>query len=96
MTVPNSRPCRAAVIANKLIEDGVCAPEALAEQLVTSVEALRGYCSGQAMPLERQLCLALVLMQLPAPYPRLGFALRGQIQAAMRFDERVKSGELRV
>lgn len=40
------------------------------------------------MPLDRQLCLALVLMQLPA-YARMGFRLRDQVSAAMRYEQHV-------
>jgi hypothetical protein len=96
MTVPLSKASRAATLAKRLIDAGVFSEEVLAQELVTSASALRDYCSAkEEIPIDRQLCLALVLMQLPRPWPRLGFQLRNQIEARMHFEERLVSGEIR-
>lgn len=72
-----------------LIRDGVLSADDLARELVVRLETLESYRSGEApMPLERQLCLALLMTQLSPKYARMGFALRGQVQAAMDFGSR--------
>jgi hypothetical protein len=75
-----------------LLRDGAFTEEELAAAIVISTKTLERYRAGKlSVPLDRQLCLALVLIQLPA-YARLGFQLRGQVEAAMRFEQR--AGEI--
>jgi hypothetical protein len=83
------RPSRAMLLIEKLLRDGTCTEEELATELVISPHALANIRAGKIpIPLERQLCLALWLIQRGPRYARLGYQLRGQIEAAMRFGTR--------
>jgi hypothetical protein len=55
---------------------------------VVSRATLHGYLSGNApIPLERQLCLALFVIERYPEFARLGYQLRGQAAAAIAFRE---------
>jgi hypothetical protein len=82
----NQRLSRSVQLLEMLIRDGVLNEDELARELVVRRETLEDYRSGKTpMPLERQLCLALLMTQLPTKYARMGYALRGQVQAATHF-----------
>lgn len=86
----NSKSSRAVQIIERLVKDGTLGADAIARELVVRPKTLEEYRAGTApMPLDRQLCLALVLMQLPAPYARMGFRLRDQVSAAMRYEQHI-------
>jgi hypothetical protein len=72
-----------------LIRDGMLSADDLARELVVRKETLASYRSGKVpMPLERQLCLALLMTQLSPKYARMGYALRSQVEAATNFGRR--------
>jgi len=61
----------------------------LADALVIKRKKLDAFLSGAVeMPLERQLCLALFVIEHVPTLARLGYQLRGQVIAAIAFQER--------
>lgn len=59
---------------------------AVANELVVPVKALDAFLEGTLpMPLDRQLCLALFVIEKVPALARLGYQLRGQVKAAMAF-----------
>ncbi len=58
----------------------------MARALVISDAALRAYLAGvEPMPLDRQLCLALFVIESIPPMARSGHRLRGQVAASMAY-----------
>jgi hypothetical protein len=85
----NLKPSRSVQLLEMLIRDGVLSEDDLARELVVRPETLRDFRSGEKpMPLERQLCLALLMIGLAPKYARMGYALRGQVEAATHFGSR--------
>jgi hypothetical protein len=85
----SQRQSRAVWLIEKVLRDGVCTEEGLARELVVNQRTLADYRAGDAaMPLERQLCLALFLIQRGSPYARLGYELRAQVTAATHYESR--------
>ena len=83
------RPSRAMWLVEKLLHDEACTEEELARELVIEPRTLADYRAGQVpMPLERQLCLALVLIDRGSSYARFGYQLRGQVAATSAFESR--------
>jgi hypothetical protein len=83
------RTSRALWLVEKLLRDQACTEEELARELVIEPRALADYLAGNVpMPLERQLCLALVLIGRGSRYARLGYQLRAQVAAAASFESR--------
>jgi hypothetical protein len=61
--------------------------ETLAAELVVPVGAIDKFLDGRLpMPLDRQLCLALFVIEKMPALARLGYQLRGQVKAAMSFE----------
>jgi hypothetical protein len=61
--------------------------ETLAAELVVPVVAIDKFLDGRLpMPLDRQLCLALFVIEKVPALARLGYQLRGQVKAAMSFE----------
>ena len=77
---------------NVLLRDTAFTEELLARELIVHPQTIAAYRAGmELMPLDRQLCLALLMMTLPAKYARHGFLLRDQVRAAIQFEERFGS-----
>ena len=75
-------------LIEKILRDAVVSEADLARQLVVSPEMLRAYRAGTAaIPGDRQLCLALVCMELPPKSARLGAQLRNQVRATAAFEQ---------
>lgn len=73
-------------LLRRVIASGWFAPDALARALVMSDEALETYLSGsKPIPLDRQLCLALFVIECMPPLARAGHQLRGQVAAAVAY-----------
>ena len=86
---------RALVLLRKLVATQTYELDALAEALVVKRSALDSYLSGEvAIPLERQLCLALFAVEHVPSLARLGYQLRGQVAAAIAFQERATTTHL--
>ena len=76
----------AAQLLRKVLATGWFAPEALARALVISDAWLEAYVNeSKPMPLDRQLCLALFVIECIPPLARAGHRLRSQVAAAMAF-----------
>lgn len=80
--IPLAKRSRAARLIEQLIGTGMPADE-LATAIVVNDRTLEAYRSGRTkIPLQRQLCLALIGMEQPA-VRRAAFALRAQVEAEM-------------
>jgi hypothetical protein len=76
-------------LLEKLLRDQACTEEDLARELVIGPQTLADYRTGHIpMPLERQQCLALVLIGRGSGYARLGHQLRAQVAAAASYESR--------
>jgi hypothetical protein len=65
----------------------------LATELVVTPHRLDDYLTGnREMPLDRQLCLALLLIERVPALARQGYALRGQVLAAIAYAARQNGG----
>ena len=83
---------RALQLLEKVLTSGVFDEDGLARELVLTPAALKSYRAGRKpMPLDRQLCLALLLVEKVPSLARQGHQLRGQVQAAMAFEARTTS-----
>jgi hypothetical protein len=79
---------RANTLLKRLVAMGWFETAELARELVVSEKALSAFLDEDApMPLDRQLCLALLLIENVPPLARQGHRLRGQIKAAVAFNE---------
>jgi len=77
---------RAIRLLRQLIDSGELDRETLARELVIEPTRLDAYAGGtREMPLDRQLCLALLVIERVPTLAREGHALRGQVIAAMAF-----------
>ena len=86
----NEKLSRAVQLLETLIRDRALTEEDLARELVIRPETLASYRSGEVlMPPERQLCLALLMTQLPGKHARMGHALLGQVRAATHYERRM-------
>jgi hypothetical protein len=83
----DQRRARAVYLLDRLQNTGWFSDVALAEALVVPTDILEAYRSGLIpMPLDRQLCLALFVIEKVPALARLGYQLRGQVQAAVAFE----------
>ena len=81
-------PTRALELLKRLVASAWFDRETLAQELVIPVGALDAYLDeSAAIPLDRQLCLALFVIDRVPPLSRLGQRLRGQVKAAIAFNE---------
>ena len=86
-TRPAGRACR---LLLRLLDEKALSLEELACDLAVTPSVLESYRANQQyMPLDRQLCLALMVIERFPRMARLGHALRGQAIAAIRFNERL-------
>jgi hypothetical protein len=85
----NPRPrSRAAELLQRIVSSGSVDTHALAHSLIVSPAALDSYLHGTVpIPLERQLCLALYVIEHIPELARQGHQLRGQVAAAIAFQE---------
>lgn len=82
--IPLPRRSRAARLIEQLVGSGHISAADLAAAIVVSDRTLAECRSGHArVPLERQLCLALLACELSPLTRRAGFALRAQVEAQM-------------
>ncbi len=80
-------------LLRKLIALESFPPEAIARALVVSEAAMSAYLSeSKPIPLERQLCLALFVIERVPSLARPAHQLRGQVAATMAFLERADQG----
>jgi len=80
---------RALALLRKVVATGSYELDTLADALVIKRKKLDAFLSGAVeMPLERQLCLALFVIEHVPTLARLGYQLRGQVIAAIAFQER--------
>jgi hypothetical protein len=86
---------RALILLRRLVAAGSYELDTLAEALVIKRKTLDSYLSGAIeIPLERQLCLALFVIEHVPALARLGYQLRGQVLAAIAFQERGPTAHL--
>ena len=79
---------RARDLLQKVLSRNEHTPAQLAEILVIPEPLLQRFLIGtQAIPLDRQLCLALFLIEKVPALARAGHQLRAQVLAAVRFTE---------
>ena len=82
------RRTRAVVLLQRILGTRPRDIDAFAEALVVSRATLHAYLSGTlSMPLERQLCLALFVIEHIPTFARQGHQLRAQVAAAIAFQE---------
>ena len=82
--IPRSR---AVHLLTKVLDTPWFDRQTVADELVVPVKALEAFVEGKLpMPLDRQLCLALFVIEKVPPLARLGYQLRGQVKAAMAFE----------
>lgn len=80
---------RAVLLLRRLVELGWFGPDAVARALVVNGTTLDAYLrETEPIPLDRQLCLALFVIECVPPLARLGHQLRGQVGAAIAFQDR--------
>jgi hypothetical protein len=83
----SSRPSRPLVLLRKVIDCGALEPSEVAHALVVSDVELAAYLAGlTAIPLDRQLRLASLVIKAVPSLARLGHQLRGQAAAAVSFE----------
>ena len=92
----NTRLSRAVHLVERLIRDGVVSEDDLARELIVRPQTLSAYRAGTIpMPMDRQLCLALLMIGLSGEYARMGYALRAQLLAATHYELRLdRAGKL--
>lgn len=87
------RTSRAAELLTRLVDTRWFDIQALARELVVPVQIVEAYVSGtMPIPLDRQLCLALFVIENVPPFARQGHRLRGQVEAAVAFRAREAEG----
>jgi hypothetical protein len=80
---------RALELLRRIESSGSVERHALAQALVVRPATLESYLHGTIpIPLERQLCLALYVIEHIPELARQGHQLRGQVAAAIAFRER--------
>jgi len=90
-----ARQTTAAQLLAKLVATGWYDFSELARELVVSEATVSDYVSGERpIPLDRQLCLAVFVIEKVPPLARWGHRLRGQVEASMRFQSRVTETHL--
>lgn len=78
---------RAGTLLKRLIESGAFTIDDMARELTSSLTEVEAYSEGTlAMPLSKQLRLALVIIEQSPRFVRSGHALKAQVAAAMAFE----------
>ena len=87
---------RACLLLQRVVASRDIEIEQLAEELVVSPRLLGQYLCGECeIPLLRQLCLSKLLIERVPRMARQGYALRGQVTAAIAVERKMQAGELR-
>lgn len=87
------KPSRAAQLLSRLSATRWFDLQTLAREMVVPVATLEAYLDGTLpIPLDRQLCLALFVIDNVPPFARQGHQLHGQVQAAIAFQARTAEG----
>jgi predicted transcriptional regulator len=82
------RPTRAAALLARILASRLYDRTELATELAVTPATIDSYLSGKMdMPLERQLCLALFVIEKIPPLTRSGHMLHGQVRAAIAFHQ---------
>jgi len=86
--MPSNGPrSRAVHVLKKVLDTRWFDREMLAAELVVPVDMIDKFLDGSLpMPLDRQLCLALFVIERVPTLSRLGYQLRGQVKAAASFE----------
>lgn len=80
--IPVGKRSRASRLVEQLVGSGAFSESELADAIVVTRETLESYRSGRVkIPLERQLCIALLAIERAPAARRAGFALRAQVEA---------------
>jgi len=78
---------RAVRLLERVLATGLYEHAAIADELVVSPQRLDRYLSGNlSMPLDRQLLLAVFIIEKIPALKRMGYQLRGQVTAAIAFE----------
>ena len=84
-----ARTSRAVQLLKRVMATRWYDPEVMASELAVTVGTLEGYLNEtMAIPLDRQLCLSLFVIQNIPPLSRAGYQLRGQVQSAVNYQAR--------
>lgn len=87
------KPSRAAQLLSRLSATRWFDLQTLARELVVPVATVEAYLNGTLpMPLDRQLCLSLFVIDKVPALARQGHQLHGQVQAAIAFQARSAEG----
>jgi hypothetical protein len=87
------KPSRAAQLLSRLSATRWFDVQTLARELVVPVATVEAYLNGTLpIPLDRQLCLALFVIDNVPALARQGHQLHGQVQAAISFQARAAEG----
>ena len=82
------RPPRALELLRKVLATGSVDSDRLVQAFVVSRETFESYLSEDVLiPLDRQLCLALFVIEHLPGLSREGHRLRGQVAAAIAFEQ---------
>jgi hypothetical protein len=85
----------AATLLRALLNSGACSPDQLASELAVSRATLARFLEGtQAIPLSRQLCLALFVIDRSPQHARKGHRLLGQVRAAIAYEKHLTTTHL--
>jgi hypothetical protein len=80
---------RAVGLLQRILKESGLEAATIASEIIVRPRDLEQYLSGELeMPLERQLCLALFVIDRLSPLAREGYALRGQAIAAIEYARR--------
>ena len=88
MSQTTSQMNRANVLIDKMLSSAPELFDELAQALMATPKLLGEYRAGRAVPIERQMLLAVYAIERAPAYARLGHLLRGQIRAAIAFAAR--------
>jgi hypothetical protein len=80
---------RAVALLQRILKESGLDATGIASELIVRPRDLEGYLSGEReMPLERQLCLALFVIDRLPSLAREGYTLRGQAIASIEYAKR--------
>ena len=76
------------MLIDKILSENPELVDDVASALLASPDVIRRYQAGRAVPMERQMLLAVYAIECVPAYTRLGHLLRGQLRAAIAFAAR--------
>lgn len=87
---PTQTETRSAQLLRRVLHERALDRETLAHELLVTPRALDAFLEGRrVMPLDRQLCLALLVIDRVPSLARQGHALRAQVAAAIAYESHV-------